>query len=176
MELGEDARYPIGQFARPERIGVEDRLRAVEVLAELPSELHNAVRGLDEAQLAVSYREGGWTVRQVVHHMADSHMNAVLRVKLALTEEMPVIRPYDEAAWARLHDATAPVAWSLELIESLHARWVFLLQGLDEGQWQRGYVHPERGPQTVELATLLYAWHSRHHLAHIQHLRQREAW
>ena len=176
MASEEDPRYPVGQFEWPESIGEEDRLRAMEVLAELPSELRNAVRGLDVAQLATPYRQGGWTVQQVVHHIADSHMNAVIRVKLALTEERPVIKPYDEKAWAKLHDATAPMEWSLELIESLHARWVYLLQRLDEAQWKRAFVHPERGPQTVEMATLLYAWHSLHHLAHIQHLRQREGW
>ncbi len=176
MVFGEDPRYPVGVFARPEQVSEEDRLQAMGVLAELPSELRNAVRGLDAVQLATPYREGGWTVLQVVHHVADSHMNALTRVKLALTEETPVIRIYDEKAWALLPDAQAPMEWSLELIESLHGRWVFLLQGLNEAQWQRGFVHPERGPSTVELATLQYAWHSRHHLAHIQRLRQTEGW
>ena len=171
-----DLRYPIGKFDVPEQISADDRLLAIATLAELPSELRNAVRGLDAAQTDTPYREGGWTVRQVVHHVADSHMNALLRVKLALTEEWPTIKLYDEAAWARLHDAAGPVEWSLELIESLHARWVMLLQALQPLQWTRGFVHPERGRQSVEAATLLYAWHSRHHVAHIQHLRQREEW
>ena len=171
-----DLRYPIGQFRAPETISPDDRLLAIATLAELPSELRNAVRGFDAAQTDTPYREGGWTVRQVVHHVADSHLNAVLRIKLGLTEDWPTIKAYDEAAWARLHDAAGPLEWSLELIESLHARWVMLLQSLQPKQWQRGFVHPEWGRQSVETATLLYAWHSRHHVAHIQHLRQREEW
>ena len=172
-----DPRYPLGNFVRPERISAEDRLSAIGELAELPSELHNAVHGLGPEQLGTPYREGGWTVKQLVHHIADSHMNAAIRVKLALTEDWPVIKPYDENAWARLHDSeAAPVEWSLDLIENLHARWVMLLQSLDGGQWTRGFRHPERGEMTVEMATMLYAWHSRHHVAHITRLRQREEW
>ncbi len=172
----EDLRYPLGRFATPETVLREERELAIAVLAELPSELRNAVRGLDVAQLGTPYREGGWTVRQVVDHLADSHTNAVVRVKLALTEDRPTIKTYDEGAWARLHDATAPIEWALELLESLHARWVYLLQGLGDQAWMREFVHPERGPQTVEVATLHYAWHSRHHVAQIQRLRQREGW
>ena len=171
-----DPRYPLGRFARPEGISEDDRLSAIGDLAELPSELHNAVHGLGPEQLNTPYRDGGWTVKQLVHHIADSHTNAVIRVKLALTEDWPIIKPYDENAWARLHDSAAPVEWSLDLIESLHARWVMLLQSLDEAQWKRGFRHPERGEMTVEAATLLYAWHSRHHAAHITHLRRREEW
>ena len=171
-----DARYPLGRFHAAETISPDDRLLAIARLAELPSELRNVVRGFDGGQLDTPYREGGWTVRQVVHHVADSHMNALVRVKLALTEEWPTILPYNEGAWAKLHDAAGPVEWSLELIESLHARWVMLLQSLAEAQWQRGYNHPENGRQSVEMATQQYAWHSRHHVAQIQHLRQREAW
>jgi hypothetical protein len=103
-------------------------------------------------------------------------MNAVIRVKLSLTEDWPTVKPYDEAAWAELHDVSAPVEWSLELTEALHARWVMLLQSLNEEQWKRGFNHPQNGPMTVELATLLYAWHSRHHVAHITRLRDREDW
>lgn len=171
-----DPRYPIGRFHTPETISPDDRLLAMTRLAELPSELRNSVRGLDGGQIDTPYREGGWTVRQVVHHVADSHMNALVRVKLALTEEWPTIKPYDEKAWVQLQDAAGPVEWSLELIESLHARWVMLLQTLDEAQWQRGYNHPENGRQSVDVATQLYAWHSRHHVAHILQLRQREEW
>ena len=171
-----DPRYPIGKFSKPETISRDERNGAIAALAEMPEQLRNAVSGLDAAQLNTPYRDGGWTVRQVVHHLADSHMNAVVRVKLALTEDWPVVKPYDEAAWAVLHDMTAPVEWSLDLIESLHARWVMLLQSLDEQQWQRGYRHPESGTQAVEFATLLYAWHSRHHLAHITHLRAAKDW
>ena len=171
-----DPRYPVGRFDSPETIAPEERTGAIATLAELPEELRNAVDGLSFTQMGTPYREGGWTVRQVVHHVADSHMNAFIRVKLALTEDWPTVKPYDEAAWAKLHDTVAPVEWSLELIESLHARWVMLLQSLTDEQWQRGYLHPEGGPVTVELAALTYAWHSRHHVAHITHLRKREGW
>ena len=171
-----DPRYPVGRFAPPAIITPGERTNAITTLAELPEELRNAVDGLSFAQLGTPYREGGWTVRQVVHHVADSHMNALIRVKLSLTEDWPTVKPYDEAAWAKLHDVAAPVEWSLELVESLHARWVMLLQSLNDEQWKRGCNHPQNGPMTVELATLLYAWHSRHHVAHITHLRSRENW
>jgi hypothetical protein len=150
-----DPRYPVGLFAAPVTISPNERTGAIATLAELPEHLRHAVDGLDSAQLGTPYREGGWTARQVVHHIADSHMNAFCRVKLSLTEDWPTVKPYDEAAWAKLHDVAAPVEWSLELIESLHARWVMLLQSLNEEQWHRGCHHPQNGPMTVELATLL---------------------
>ena len=115
-------------------------------------------------------------MRQLVHHIADSHMNAFIRVRLALTEDWPVIKPYDEKAWALLHDSVAPVEWSLELVEALHARWVMLLQSFKDEQWARGYRHPESGEVPLDVATLMYAWHSRHHVAHITHLRAQEGW
>jgi hypothetical protein len=166
-----DARYPIGKFAAPETITELDLKEAIWTLAELPQRMREEVEALTHDQQNLPYREGGWTVRQVVHHVADSHMNAVIRVHLALTEDWPTIKAYDEAAWARLHDYEAPVEWSLASIENLHARWVMLLQSLDEAQWQRGFVHPERGRSTIQQATLLYQWHSKHHLAHIAGLR-----
>ena len=171
-----DPRYPIGKFAAPQQITQDERLSAIAALADLPTELRNALQGLKFAQINTPYREGGWTVRQLVHHLADSHMNAVIRVRLALTEDWPTIKPYNEAAWATLHDSTAPIEWSLELLESLHARWVMLLQSLTEEQWQRGFRHPESGPMTIEYATLVYGWHSRHHVAHINHLRAAQGW
>jgi uncharacterized damage-inducible protein DinB len=171
-----DPSYPVGRFTAPATISLGDRKDAIATLAELPEQLRNAVDGLSYAQLGTPYREGGWTVRQVVHHVADSHMNALIRVKLALTEDWPTVKPYDEAAWAKLHDVAAPVEWSLELVEALHARWVMLLQSLNEEQWKRGCNHPENGPMTVEHITLVYAWHSRHHVAHITHLRAAENW
>jgi hypothetical protein len=183
QQAAPDPRYPVGKFQQPERDPVSGALPegelayAISCIAELPSHLRNAVHGLDNAQLNTPYREGGWTVRQLVAHLADSHMVCYIRVKLALTEDWPTISPYDEKAFAELHDSLhAPVEWSLELIESLHARWVMLFQSLDADQWQRGYKHPERGPSTVELTALLYAWHSRHHLAHITHLRAAKNW
>lgn len=174
--IGTDLRYPIGRFVTPEFVTSDDRIGAIATLSELPEELRNAVEGLDSSQLNTPYREGGWTVRQVIHHVADSHMNGVLRIRLALTEDWPTISGFDEMAWARLSDTRAPVEWSLELIEGLHARWVMLLQSLDGQQWRRGYHHPENGPVTVEQAALTYAWHSRHHVAHITHLRAKEDW
>jgi uncharacterized damage-inducible protein DinB len=177
MSLNEvDPRYPVGRFTPPATITPGERTDAIATLAELPEQLRNAVDGLSFAQLSTPYREGGWTLRQVVHHVADSHINAYVRVKLALTEDWPTIKPYDEAAWAKLHDVAAPIEWSLELVESLHARWVMLLQSLDDRQWKRGCHHPENGPMTVELLALLYSWHSRHHVSHITHLRAREKW
>lgn len=171
-----DPRYPIGKFQKPHAITAADRVDAIAVLAELPGQLSSASGGLRDEQLDAPYRDGGWTVRQIVHHVADSHMNALVRVKLALTEDWPTIKPYDEAAWAALGDTTMPIDCSLDLIENLHARWVALLRSLDEQQWRRGFNHPESGRQTVELATLAYSWHSRHHTAHITRLRERKGW
>ena len=174
-----DPRYPIGRFARPDPgQPLQEGLvqAALWTISELPENLRNACSELNQGQLDTPYREGGWTVRQLVHHIADSHMNAFIRIRLALTGDNPTITPYNEAAWARLHDSSAPIEWSLELIEALHARWVLLLQSLQPEQWRRAFVHPERGPQTIEFATLLYAWHSRHHVAHITHLRMARNW
>jgi uncharacterized damage-inducible protein DinB len=172
-----DPRYPIGRWKRSATIDKDERNSAIRDLAEMPELLRNALDGLGEEALTTPYREGGWTVRQLVHHIADSHMNAYVRVRLALTEDGPTISTYDEKAWAELHDSmSAPVEWSLELLESLHARWVMMLQSLSEEQWQRTFVHPDHGGQTVEVATTLYAWHSRHHVAHIAHLRAQKGW
>ena len=172
----EDPRYPVGRFVRPATITPTDRLYAIACLADLPTWLRNAVDDLDQEQLDTPYRFGGWTVRQLVHHIADSHINAVLRIRMALTCDWPAIMPYDENAFARMRDYEGPVEWSLELIEALHARWVMLLQSLSDDEWAAGFVHPESGRITVEHATLLYAWHSRHHVAHITHLRARQDW
>jgi hypothetical protein len=131
---------------------------------------------LSDAQLDTPYREGGWTVRQVVHHIADSHANSYVRFKLALTEDWPTIKPYDEAAWARLADSRLPIDSSLVFVESLHARWVALLSSLSETDFERGYNHPESGRKTLSLALAHYDWHSRHHTAHITSLREREGW
>ena len=174
--MSSNPKYPIGPFEKPKTITPEELKNAIATIAETPGLLRNAVEGLNAARLGTPYREGGWTIRQVVHHVADSHMNAFIRVRLALTEDWPTIKPYDESAWANLHDALAPVEWSLELVESLHARWVMLLTSLTPVQLQRGFRHPENGPTTIEVATLLYAWHSRHHIAHITHLRAKEGW
>lgn len=178
MSLQEvDPRYPVGKFASPATITPDDRTGAIATLAELPEQLRNAVDGLNAAQLNTPYRDGGWTVRQVVHHVADSHANAYVRMKLALTEDWPTIKPYEEAAWAKLADAhTLPVQVSLDLLAALHMRWVTLLEALSEEDFHRGYVHPDSGRQNLAHVLALYEWHSRHHTAHITHLRQRMGW
>jgi hypothetical protein len=171
-----DPRYPIGKYRPHASISLEDRRFAVLTLSELPALLREAVHPLDTELMNTPYREGGWTVRQLVHHVADSHMTAFHRVRRALTEESPTVMSYDENAFAKLPDAVAPVEWSLALIEALHARWVMMLQGLTEEQWKRGYTQAGRAAMTVEQVTLLYAWHSQHHVAHIMQLRKREGW
>jgi hypothetical protein len=172
-----DPRYPIGKFTRPEVFDAQQRRSSIATLAALPENLRAAVYGLNEAQLDTPYREGGWTVRQLVHHVADSHMNAYVRTRLALTEDWPTIKPYDEKLWAELADVkTLPVDVSLELLDTLHRRWVALLESLSEEQWKRGYNHPESGRQTLEQVAALYDWHSRHHVAHIAGLRKSRGW
>jgi uncharacterized damage-inducible protein DinB len=170
-----DLRYPIGKPPMAKTISLEDRNYAVLTLAQMPELLREAIRGLDQEQINTPYREGGWTVRQLVHHIADSHMTAFHRIRRALTEGTPVVTSYDEAAFAQLPDSVAPVEWSLEIVEALHARWVMLLQALVEEQWQRSYKQGER-VTTVDQVTQLYAWHSRHHVQHILGLRSRQGW
>lgn len=171
-----DPRYPIGRFTVPDPISAEDLRFAVLAIAELPEQIREAVRGLDDEQLNAPYREGGWTVRQLVHHVADSHMIAFVRLRRALTEDWPKVDGYDERAFAALHDYGAPAEWSLEIIESVHARWVMVLQSFTGEQWARGFLHSERGPMRLDFAALLYGWHSRHHVAHITHLRAQQGW
>lgn len=171
-----DPRYPVGKFRRAEA-NLSDHASAIATLAALPEQLRAALDGLSATQLDTPYREGGWTVRQLVHHLADSHMNAYIRVRLALTEDWPTIKPYDEKLWAQLPDAaTAPADTSLDLLTALHQRWTLLLRSLSPDQWQRGYTHPQNGRQSLAEATALYAWHSRHHVAHITELRKRMGW
>jgi uncharacterized damage-inducible protein DinB len=170
-------RYPIGRFAPPAASVAGIRAAHIETLRLLPERLRAAVSGLSDAQLDTPYREGGWTVRQVVHHLADSHATSFLRCKMALTEDWPAITPYDEAAWARLPDSTSlPIGGSLTFIEALHARWAALLESLGEEDFQKGYIHPEMGRVNLAKALALYAWHARHHTAHITSLRARMGW
>jgi len=171
-----DLRYPIGRFQPPAASTAETRSAQIETLRLLPERLRAAVSGLGQAQLDTPYREGGWTVRQVVHHLADSHANSFIRFKLALTEDWPTIKPYDEAAWARLPDSRIAIDGSLVLLDALHARWVGLLKSLSDSDFERGFVHPENGRQTLTRALATYAWHSLHHTAHITALRDREGW
>lgn len=169
-------RYPVGHFKAPPSNDPTTRTPLIQDLRELPERLRAAVAGLSDAQLDTPYREGGWTVRQVVHHVADSHMNSYVRFKLALTEDNPTIKPYDEAAWANLADSRLRIGSSLDLIASLHARWVGLLEGMSETDFEKTFNHPERGKQSLATALGIYAWHSRHHTAHITSLRARQGW
>jgi hypothetical protein len=166
-------RYPIGDFDRTQL----NRNKDIAAIAALPTALRGAVNGLNDEQLNTPYRDGGWTVRQLVHHVADSHMNAYVRFRLALTEDWPTIKPYDEAKWAELDDAkTLPVEVSLSLLESLHQRWVTLLESLNESDWERGYIHPESGKSQLKIVVGIYSWHGRHHTAHVTELRKRMVW
>jgi len=172
-----DLRYPIGRFTPPTEFTPLVRKRFIADIASAPPLLANAVSELDEGQLDTTYREGGWTVRQVVHHVPDSHMNAYVRFKLALTEDQPTIKPYDEARWAELGEARfGAVEISLSLLRALHHRWVALLDQLDDAQFKRSLVHPEQGVITLDWLLALYAWHGRHHAAHITSLRGRMGW
>jgi len=155
----------------------DQRLNAIKDIAAAPAMMREAVAGLTSAQLDTPYRDGGWTVRQVVHHVPDSHMNSYIRIKFALTEQEPTIKPYDEEIWAKLVDArTAPVDPSLELLEGLHHRWAVLLRSLTELEVQRKFFHPELGTVTIDQYIALYAWHGKHHAAHITSLRERNGW
>lgn len=171
-------KYPIGKFEHEGEVSEELRSSWLSNLAAQPSRLREAVAGLNDEQLDTPYRDGGWTVRQVVHHVADSHMNSFIRFKLALTEETPVIKPYEEHLWAELADGrTMPIDVSLRLMEAVHERWVVLLESLTADQWQRAFIHPARGQsQTLEYALGSYAWHGSHHIAHITSLRESKGW
>ena len=172
-----DLQYPIGKCERLKNLTDSQRRAFIDTIAEAPSRLVAAVAGLTPAQLDTPYRPGGWSVRQVVHHLPDSHMNAYVRFKLALTEDVPTIKPYDEARWAELADVKAtPIETSLALLVNLHHRWVILLRSLGPGDWSRRFNHPELGPVTLETSVQLYAWHGQHHIAHINGLRARSAW
>lgn len=169
-----DLSYPIGPF---ELAKFADRAANQRMIAELPAKVRAAVDGLSEGQLDAPYRPGGWTVRQTVHHIADSHMNSQIRFKLALTEdEVPTIRPYYEDRWAELADSKLPVDVSLKLIEGIHERWSALLVSMSDADFGKKFIHPETGEWTLEAALALYAWHSLHHTAHITHLRERMGW
>ncbi len=161
-------RYPIGKFSFPHSSTAEQRSLWIAEIAEAPAKLRATAEGLDTAQLDTPYRDGGWTARQVIHHLPDSHMNAYIRFKLALTEDEPAVKPYDEAAWARLGDTqSTPVETSLVLLEALHDRWARLLRMLDEAAFARTFRHPELGLIRLDQYLALYAWHGKHHVAHI---------
>jgi hypothetical protein len=171
-----DLRYPIGKFDRLEILTSEERREHIEAIAATPAHLNAAVSGLKPEQLDTPYRPGGWTVRQVAHHVPDSHMNAFIRFKLALTEDEPIIKPYREDRWAELADAKAPIEPSLVLLENLHKRWVLLLHSLAPPDFARKLRHPELGLMTLDQTLAVYGWHGRHHVAHITGLRERNGW
>jgi uncharacterized damage-inducible protein DinB len=172
-----DPRYPIGKFSFQGALSETLKKQFLDAIEQTPARLRAAVEGLSDTQLDTPYRDGGWTVRQVVHHVPDSHMNSYVRFKLALTEDDPTIRPYLEDRWAELPEArTAPIELSLALLDSLHRRWNLVLRGIPPEQWKRTFRHPELGPMTLEKSLALYAWHGRHHVAHVTALRERMGW
>jgi uncharacterized damage-inducible protein DinB len=174
--MSADPRFPIGKFERSESINQSDRSSFTEVIRDLPNAMRAAVAGLSDQQLDTPYRDGGWTLRQTVHHVADSHINSLCRFKLALTEGAPTIRPYYEDRWAELADSKMPVDVSLKIIEGVHSRWTALLASMTDADFAREFIHPETGKWTLEQVLALYAWHSRHHTAHITELRQQKGW
>ena len=172
-----DLRYPIGKSTFTPNMSREHRAALIQQIAEAPAQLRAAVKGLNPKQLNTPYRPGGWTVRQVVHHLPESHMNAYLRFKWGLTENGPTIKPYDENAWSQTPEVqSTPVECSLAIVASLHERWVNLLNSIPEDAWQRTVEHPENGTMSLEKLLALYAWHGRHHIAHITELRKRNGW
>jgi hypothetical protein len=172
-----DLQYPIGKFQKDPNVTEEKRRSWINDIAETPTRLRAAVEGLSPDQIDTPYRPGGWTVRQVVHHLADSHLNSYTRFKLALTEDEPTIKPYDEGRWAELEDSrNAPMEISLALLDSLHERWVLLLLSLSAADFERTFRHPELGLVTLNTNLGLYSWHGRHHIAHITSLRERMRW
>jgi hypothetical protein len=176
--MSDDPRYPIGRFTRPKSLSPKEREDAIEEISKAPAAMRAAVKGLKREQLDTPYRPDGWTVRQVVHHVPDSHMNAYCRFKLGLTEDVPTIKPYDEALWAELADSKSDlIEESLTLLGSLHARWVALLRGMTPADFSRKITHPEwDAPLSLDTVLALYAWHGRHHVAHVTGLRQRMGW
>jgi uncharacterized damage-inducible protein DinB len=173
-----DLRYPVGKFARPAGpLDPATRARHIDAIAATPKALADALRGLTEPQIDTPYRDGGWTVRQVAHHVPDSHINAYIRIKLALTENAPLIKTYDENEWAKLSDSRdTPVDVSLTLLTALHDRWVRLLRAMKPEDFAKALTHPDHGPITLDFILALYAWHGTHHVAHITELRKRNGW
>jgi uncharacterized damage-inducible protein DinB len=171
-----DPRYPIGQFAMPAEVTPARRQQAIAEIASTPAKLRAAVQGLNDAQLDTPYREGGWTVRQVVHHLPDSHMNAYIRLRLALTEEKPTIRPYEEARWAELADAKLPIEVSQTLLDSVHVRWDVVWRSMKPEHFARPLIHPDHGERNIDWLLFVYEWHGKHHTAHITELRKQKGW
>lgn len=172
-----DLSYPIGKFTPPASYSPEGRRAFIQIIADTPSDLRRAVDGLSQRQLDEPYRPGGWTIRQTAHHVPDSHMHAYTRFKLALTEDAPTIKPYDEAKWALLEDTkTADIATSLMMLTAIHDRWVRILRAMTPEEFGRPYTHPDLGRNPLDFMLALYAWHGPHHVAHIVRLRERKGW
>jgi len=172
-----DPRYPIGKFNRVSSLTAAERATCIEQVAAAPAQFRRAITGLTPAQLETPYREGGWTVRQVAHHVPDSHMNAYLRFKFGITEDSPAIKAYEEKDWARTPEVAAtPVDVSLALLDALHVRWVTLLRAMTPEQFARTIKHPEMGATSLDTMLAMYAWHGRHHTAHVTSLRERMGW
>nr|WP_145156848.1 putative metal-dependent hydrolase [Paenibacillus terrae] len=175
--MSDDLKYPIGLCVTKKELNGDERTALIGEIRSLPSKLRQAVIGLSKEQLDTPYRPGGWTVRQVVHHVGDSHMNSLIRLKLALTEDNPVIKPYEEQLWAELADSALPdPEISLDLLEALHVRFVLVLESLSGDQWLRTYTHPASGETNLNEHLCTYAWHGNHHLAHITTLKERMGW
>lgn len=173
----EDLKYPIGPFKAPDEYTPELLAHYISTIEAFPKKMRLATEKLSKAQLDVPYRPDGWTVAQVVNHCADSHINAIIRVKVALTEETPIIKPYRQELWAELADAAMPLHFALQTLEGVHARWAAVLRSLNEEQWKRGFIHPEKGKElSLKEATASYAWHCEHHLAHVVNLKTRMGW
>lgn len=169
-------KYPIGKEQYDESAGPKEINEWISDIDRLPDQLTNAVIGLSEEQLNTPYRDGGWTVRQVVHHLADSHMNGLIRVKFLLTEEEPTIMPYNEKEWAKLRDNDLPIELSLDILKGVHKRWVRLLEFVSKDEWSKTLNHPENSVMDLKRVTAHYAWHGNHHLAHITTLKERRNW
>jgi uncharacterized damage-inducible protein DinB len=169
-------KYPVGRFEYDQQPNPNKRSMWLTSIEALPGNMRDAVTGLSDEQLDTTYREGGWTVRQVVHHVADSHMNAYVRLKLALTEIEPAIKPYEESRWAELPDSRLSVEVSLALLDALHSRWTVLLRSMKAEAFARSWRHPEHGVRDLDFLLQLYAWHSRHHVGHVRSLRERMRW
>jgi uncharacterized damage-inducible protein DinB len=175
--MSSDPRFPIGKFLYSGSLTAERKQEHLHNIEQTPARMRAALRGLSDRQLDTPYRDGGWTLRQVAHHVPDSHMNSYIRFKLAITEDDPTIKPYMEDLWAELPEAkSAPIEMSLVLLDSLHQRWVLMLRKLSDSDWQRAFRHPELGAITLEKNLALYSWHGRHHVAHITSLRERMGW
>ena len=172
-----DPRYPVGKFPGKRKLAPEERKHMIHSISEAPKRFREAVKGLNDQQLDTPYREGGWTVRQVIHHLADSHMNAYIRMRFTLTENNPTVKAYDENLWAKLEDArTAPVEPSLNMLDGIHHRWMLLLNSLGDVDFERSMQHSENGSMTLDDHLIDYEWHGRHHAAHITSLRAAKNW